>query len=66
MLIPYIILTQDITSFKIDKKTVFLLILAGILLLKEDLTGYGIIGGILILGSAFFSERAEISGGKKQ
>lgn len=104
VLIPYILLTQDFASFKIDVKTVVLLvcvgilhtgiayslyfnslknlkaqtaaifsyidpavsILASVLFLKEELTLYGVIGGVLILGSAFFSEKAEISGGKKQ
>lgn len=34
-------------------------ILASVLFLKEELTVYSVIGGILILGSAFFSETAE-------
>lgn len=34
-------------------------ILASVLFLKEELTLFSVIGGILILGSAFFSERAD-------
>lgn len=102
VLIPYIALTQDISSFKTDTKTVVLLlcvgilhtgiayalyfnslknikaqtsaifsyidpavsILASVLFLKESLTLFSVIGGILILGSAFFSEFADKIGEK--
>ena len=40
-------------------------ILASVLFLKEGLTLFSVIGGILILGSAIFSEFADKSGGNK-
>ncbi|MBQ8208961.1 MAG: EamA family transporter [Clostridia bacterium] len=97
ILVPYVLLTQDFSSFSTDAKTIVLLIcvgvlhtgvayalyfnslknlkaqtaaifsyidpavsiLASVLFLQEELTLFSVIGGILILGSAVFSEFAD-------
>ncbi len=97
VLLPYVLLTEDFSSFTADIKAVVLLIavgvlhtgisytlyfnslknlkaqtaavlsyidpvvsiLASVLILNEELTLFSVIGGILIIGSAFFSEAAD-------
>lgn len=97
ILLPYVLLTEDVTSIEIEPISIILLITVGIvhtgiayalyfnslkdlkaqtaaifsyidpavailtsvIFLNEKMTVYGIIGGILILGSAILSETAE-------